>query len=199
MNTYIQLPFNFHPQLLQEDLKRIHPTDWKEIPTNYANKEAMWGIDLFVPDLEKLIPGESIVFKASPVLERCAYFQQVLEQFASCEILKARLNLLKAGEGNFPHMDPYGYGTGQVRLHIPIVTNPKFVFYVDGEGVFLPEGECWYINTRLQHHVENNGSEDRVHLVVDCLVDEWLEGVFMDLGFPSLEEARRKGSQIQIH
>jgi hypothetical protein len=42
----------------------------------------------------------------------------------------------------------------------------------------MAEGECWYLNVNQPHRVENRGSADRVHLVLDCVVDEWLRALF---------------------
>jgi len=39
-------------------------------------------------------------------------------------------------------------------------------------------GEAWYLNFDLVHRVENNGAEERVHLVIDCVVNDWLAGFF---------------------
>mgnify|MGYP003579285435 CR=1 FL=1 len=66
---------------------------------------------------------------------------------------------------------------GEARLHIPVVTNPYVSFYLDGEKLQLKEGECWYMNLCLRHRVQNDGRTDRIHLVIDCLVNDWLREV----------------------
>jgi len=60
-------------------------------------------------------------------------------------------------------------------LHIPIVTNEEVDFRLNGEQVILREGECWYLRLSDLHSVENNGQFDRVHLVIDAVVNDWLE------------------------
>ena len=42
----------------------------------------------------------------------------------------------------------------------------------------MAEGECWYVNVNLKHWVENQSATDRIHLVIDCVVDDWLAGCF---------------------
>jgi hypothetical protein len=42
----------------------------------------------------------------------------------------------------------------------------------------MREGECWYVNFNLAHAVENRGASDRVHLVIDGLVNDWVRTVF---------------------
>ena len=39
----------------------------------------------------------------------------------------------------------------------------------------MAEGECWYLNFSLPHKVANNGDKDRIHLVVDCMLNHWLQ------------------------
>jgi hypothetical protein len=41
-------------------------------------------------------------------------------------------------------------------------------------------GECWYLDLRLTHRAANRSSVRRVHLVIDCKVNPWLEGLFND-------------------
>lgn len=53
------------------------------------------------------------------------------------------------------------------RVHAPIITNPGVRFTVGGETRHLAEGEIWEINNMAVHAVQNNGCEDRVHLVLD--------------------------------
>lgn len=47
----------------------------------------------------------------------------------------------------------------------------------------MKEGECWYVNTLLKHDVVNNGATDRIHLVVDLKLNDWLEEMLVGLGF----------------
>ncbi len=67
---------------------------------------------------------------------------------------------------------------GEARLHFPIVTNPQVEFYVDGIRVDMQPGTCWYINANLIHQVINKGKTDRIHLVIDCVVNNWLRELF---------------------
>jgi hypothetical protein len=41
----------------------------------------------------------------------------------------------------------------------------------------MNEGEGWYLNLSLPHRVENNGTTDRVHLVIDYVVNEWMRSL----------------------
>ncbi len=55
------------------------------------------------------------------------------------------------------------------RVHIPITSSDKVVFVVGGEEKNMLVGEFWEINNALSHSVENQGDEDRIHLIIDWM------------------------------
>ena len=58
------------------------------------------------------------------------------------------------------------------RVHIPIMTNDRNIFYVNGEEKSMQVGELWEINNELVHMVENRSDEDRIHLIVDWMPNQ---------------------------
>jgi Flp pilus assembly protein TadD len=52
---------------------------------------------------------------------------------------------------------------------MPIVTNGDVVFHVGGQEINMQAGELWEINNGTVHGVDNRGTEDRVHLIVDWM------------------------------
>jgi mannose-6-phosphate isomerase-like protein (cupin superfamily) len=112
------------------------------------------------------------------VLERCPYIREVLASF-HCPLKLVRFLKLSAGSNIKEHSDfDLSFEDGEVRVHIPIQTNPQVEFVVDGERLPMGEGECWYINFNLPHRIHNGGETDRVHLVIDCVLNDWLRGLF---------------------
>ncbi|MFI5137330.1 MAG: aspartyl/asparaginyl beta-hydroxylase domain-containing protein [Sphingobacteriales bacterium] len=92
-----------------------------------------------------------------------------------CPIMAARFLNLKAGAVIKEHIDnELAFEKGEARLHFPVFTNPDVEFYSEDKRIVLQEGECWYLNANLPHRVANNGNTDRIHLVVDCTVNDWL-------------------------
>jgi aspartyl/asparaginyl beta-hydroxylase (cupin superfamily) len=85
-----------------------------------------------------------------------------------CEITNAILVVLPSGKNIPPHTDTGLFFDLYSRIHIPIITNPKCLFTVDGETIHMKAGELWEINNHKKHSVENNGEEDRIHLIIDC-------------------------------
>lgn len=191
INSY-RLPLNFDPKPLKADLDAITPGDWvAHFNTGYY--EGQWsGVALrsvggkssqLYPDPHA--EGEVL---ATPILERCPNMRRVIELF-ECPIRSARLLRLGAGARIKEHRDyNLEYADGEVRLHIPIATSAEVDFFLDGRRMEMNEGECWYLNFNLPHHVENHGSVDRIHLVVDCVVDDWLRRILPADQLISVEE-----------
>jgi hypothetical protein len=175
------LPFSFSPERLRADLRQIAPGEW--IP--HFNKpiyEGEWsGVSLrSLKGLPRLFPtaGDPEACVDTEVMERCPYFREVLATFR-CPLTSVRLLKLKARSSIREHSDlKLGYEDGEVRLHVPIVTDPNVAFFVDGRRLPMEVGECWYVNVSLPHRVDNQSDVERVHLVIDCVVDDWLDAYF---------------------
>ena len=123
-------------------------------------------------------PTATADFADTEILSRCAHLGQAVAQLR-CPLTAVRLLTLGPGASISSHRDHcLGYDDGEVRLHVPILTNPAVEFILDGRPVPLLQGECWYLNLNHLHSVANRSAQRRVHLVVDCVVDEWLKEVF---------------------
>ena len=85
------------------------------------------------------------------------------------------VKLSAKGEIN-PHKD-HGYSLSRAhRLHLPIITNDKVEFTIDGVTKNLAEGELYEINNRGLHSVKNLSNSARVHLILDFVIpDEIIE------------------------
>ena len=117
--------------------------------------------------------GDTVFLQNSP------YLQTVLNTF-HCPLQAVRLLKLNAGAVIKEHRDAeLNYEKGEIRLHIPIVTHTDVEFYLDKERMHLKEGECWYMNFNLPHNIVNNSSLDRVHLVIDAIVNDWVKQLFL--------------------
>ena len=60
------------------------------------------------------------------------------------------------------------------RIHIPIITNPGVFFKILGEKKHMKVGECWDINQNVLHEIWNEGTSNRIHLIVDMFPHKWL-------------------------
>jgi mannose-6-phosphate isomerase-like protein (cupin superfamily) len=108
------------------------------------------------------------------------HFPSVIKLISAidCPVMAVRFLKLEAGAVIKQHRDnELAFEKGEARLHFPVITNLQVMFYIEDERVPLQEGESWYINANLPHRVSNEGLTDRIHLVVDCKVNDWLSQV----------------------
>jgi Aspartyl/Asparaginyl beta-hydroxylase len=179
--AHLKLPMSFDVGRLQADLGGIRPEEWTpHFNTGYY--DGLWsGIALRTTEGAHvpLFPDPSkSTYVDLEVLERCPYIGEVLAAF-HCPLKVVRLLKLSPGSNIKEHSDfDLSYEDGEVRVHIPIQTNPGVEFVVDGNILPLREGECWYINFNLMHRIHNRGTTDRVHLVIDCKLNDWLRSLF---------------------
>jgi hypothetical protein len=172
------LALRFDPQLLQADLLRLASAAWNP-HFNTKFFEGDWsGIVLRGSPADRGLSAghgtDAESFSATETLEACPYFQAVLAAFR-CPLKSVRLLRLAAGSMIREHADyDLGENLGEVRIHIPVVTNPQVEFYLAGKRVEMQAGECWYLDLSLPHRVQNRGAIERVHLVLDCVLDDWL-------------------------
>ena len=175
-----RLPLAFDAARLQADLELIAPDEW--IPHfNAQYHEGGWsGVALRAigGKAAQLYPDPlATAFADTPVLERCPSLREALAVFQS-PLQSVRLLRIAAGAGIREHRDyNLGFEDGEIRMHIPITTNPGVEFVLDGQRMDMRPGECWYLDFNLRHHVRNHGATDRVHLVIDCRVDDWIRAL----------------------
>jgi hypothetical protein len=174
----IRLPLELDADGLKADLAGFSEDDW--VPHfNTSYYEGDWsGIALrSVGGVAKQLypdPAAKDPFADTENLDRCPYVQAALGRLR-CELLSARFLRLAAGSVIKEHKDyNLGFEDGELRIHIPVETNPDVEFVLDGVPLDMREGEAWYLDLNLKHRVANRGSTDRVHLVVDCIVNGWL-------------------------
>jgi aspartate beta-hydroxylase len=117
-------------------------------------------------------------FRETEFLGRLPAFADLLSRLP-CEMRSARLLALHPGTVVPRHRDDYlGFSYGQLRLHIPILTNPRATLTFDDVTTVWEPGAVWYGDFSMPHSVTNRGDSVRVHLVVDCLLSEGLLAVF---------------------
>ena len=117
-------------------------------------------------------------FIDTPLMQQFPSVYKLIAGF-QCPVMSVRLLNLKAGAIIKPHRDfDLCFEKGEARIHVPVFTNPGVQFFIEEEQLPFKEGESWYINANLTHSVCNHGTTDRIHLVIDCTVNEWLKEIF---------------------
>lgn len=53
------------------------------------------------------------------------------------------------------------------KIHVPLVTNAKATFDVNGQPYHLEEGKAYEVNNNAKHSAKNDGDSDRIHLIFE--------------------------------
>lgn len=178
--TTLRLPLGFDVDRLQADLACVPPLAWMA-HFNSRIYEGDWsGVPL------RTVPGSALpiysdphaqTWEDTPLLRSRAYFQQVLASFR-CPLLSVRLLRLGPGAVIKEHCDPMlGLDYDEARIHVVLSTNPGVECRIDGASQHWAAGECWYGDFSKPHSFVNRGETERVHMVLDCVLDDWLRAL----------------------
>ena len=179
--TQVRLNRSFDISKLQSDLESALEK-FKALPQAGPYHDGSWkGISLRSIDGDHKNPVafvEGGLYKDTKVLSFCPYFKEILDSF-SFPISTARLLFVPPGKKIGEHVDVgFNWETGIVRLHIPIITHDDVFFYAGGDRLCWKEGEFWFGDFAQPHKLHNKSDIVRVHLVVDCLVNDELLALF---------------------
>lgn len=131
-----------------EDFRHIDPT---ELPP----------MQLFAPALRLILAKTANHFESQPAATN------LLGQPIRGYFVRANLVRLKSGGEISSHQDMNFSLAHSHRVHVPVITNANVLFTVGDATANLQEGEIVEINNRRMHSVRNDGSSDRVHLILD--------------------------------
>lgn len=82
-------------------------------------------------------------------------------------VIRAMAAKLLAGSVISPHFDKHpSFHVGH-RIHVPITTNPRVRFMIDGRPYQFEVGQAYEINNQKTHSVMNKGTEDRITFIFD--------------------------------
>jgi hypothetical protein len=178
----IKFPFVFDKKRLKKDVEKVMSSKW----INHYNTNDYRGDWSSIALMSQGGKSENIYALDNgndeviytDILLTCNYFKEILEQFIFKKT-SVRLLRLSVGAEIKPHKDHcLGYEDGCFRIHIPIITNSEVNFILDNNRLIMNEGECWYIDANFTHSVSNYGEEDRIHLVIDGIRNEWTDALF---------------------
>jgi len=167
------VPAEFNDAVGAELAKASIP--WKEAYSSYQS--GGWYVAQLVnssgsTEQLRIDGGEPV---ATPLLAQFPAIRQLLTE-TELDVRIARLARISPGSWMHEHNDNVGIGEVRQRLHIPISSNPKAVLCFDGTHVHLTPGFMWKLDhERVPHAAANYGEDDRVHLILDCRVNEALQ------------------------
>ena len=203
---YQQLPFSFDVHQLKEEVMLLDSNNW----ISHYQKLHYHGNWTALPlrsidgssDNIMVQPTNNYNYADTIFLKQSPYLQHTLNTF-KCSILGARLLKLESGAEIKEHRDAdLNFEKGEIRLHIPVITHEDVEFYLDNEKIIMLEGQCWYMNLNLPHRIKNKSQVNRIHLVIDALVNEWVKEVFeTDTPLPKkqLEASEQSSAETRNH
>jgi hypothetical protein len=147
LNDYRQQTYEVHRQT--ESVVMIF-TDGSGWPNIEVSKEPGWDL---------------LAETAMPVMH------EIIEKFypPGGTIVRAMAAKLLQGGIIRPHKDSHPSFHAGHRIHIPIRTNARVRFMLDGRPYKFEVGKSYEINNQLTHSVMNKGKEDRIHFIFDYI------------------------------
>ncbi len=173
---WTKLPFFFDPAGLRADLQAIPAATW--VPHfNHQDYAGQWSIVSLRSKSgrsDDIVPlGGAAEYRDTPLAAACPHLKAAVDAF-EFEKKSVRLLRLHSGSRVREHRDrDLGLAEGELRLHVPVTTNERVEFVVSNRQLVLREGESWYIDFSQPHRIDNRGTSDRVHLVIDGKANEW--------------------------
>jgi hypothetical protein len=174
-----KLPAAYDQQMLRDDLQQV--LTHYEMVGHFAKEDYDGGwnaIGLVSADgnPQELKRGET--YSKTPVLKYAPYIEYIIDNLPS-QKQRVRLMRLEKKKNIFWHFDAGENMDGSVaRLHIPVVTNENVEFQICHQNMRWNAGEFWYGDFSFPHRLRNGGEEDRVHLVIDLEINEFLRSTF---------------------
>jgi hypothetical protein len=87
-------------------------------------------------------------------------------------VIRAMAAKLLAGAKITPHIDVHPSFHRGHRIHVPITSNPRVRFMIDGRPYQFKVGEAYEINNQQTHSVMNKGDQDRITFIFDYVPPE---------------------------
>jgi hypothetical protein len=102
-----------------------------------------------------------------------------VEDFFETNISLMGLYNAKPNSKLHPHIDMAGnLPFGKLRFHIPIMTHDQAFFFAGKQHnrlkINMKEKEFWALDTSHTHFIKNTGNRDRIHLIVQVDVNDWV-------------------------
>jgi len=162
---FLKLPVRFDAETLEAEVRSLPPSAWVPHATGFPGNEA---VRLVTVGGQPTDAFEGPM-RPTPNLTACPYIQQVMAELGGVWG-RSRLMGLGAGAEVPEHVDSHYHWRTHLRIHVPVITNPKVEFTCGGETIHMAPGECWVFDSFRWHEVHNRGEERRVHLVLDTVV-----------------------------
>jgi hypothetical protein len=179
----IKLPFQFDAEKMTEEIKAIGMNDFiyynviqLRAPAHLVDSSLP-----FPPPATDYADGSWTDWLDTKELKSSPYLTSVIDTFKqNTKVTLVRILRLAAGNVVNEHTDPtlgLEIEKSVIRLTIPIVINDHVDFFLNGTGVPMAAGECWYLRLTDPHKVINAGKTDRINLTIDLIPNDWIKAL----------------------
>jgi hypothetical protein len=172
-----RLPLAFDPHRLREDTTCVLKHFGTARHFRQDHHDGGWsaiGLISKAGDHRDLRANSRSSYQKTDAMVHAPYIEEVLDGLP-CEKHRVRLMRLAAGAHIFWHFDGREHMDGQLaRLHVPVVTNPGVILQISHETMNWKAGEFWYGDFSFPHRLHNSGVGDRIHLVMDLVINDFL-------------------------
>ena len=174
----IKLPLSLEKKISQEIRKLLNnPSEYNHYLVNGSVKV----IPLISPNGKKYrLSGFSNgpSFKKCSLIESCPYINLFLDSIPGKKF-SCRISIMEGKTEIFPHRDYFrSLEFGVVRLHVPIQTDPKIFFNIEGKNYHLQRGHLHYVDISKVHYLKNPLKKKRIHFIIDLEVTAELLDLF---------------------
>ena len=174
---WTKLSLSFDPALLCRDLGVIPDAAW--VPhfngNDYTGQWSSISLRSRTGCTDDIVPrGTPADFTNTTLAPQCPGIMSVVQAFDFPK-KSVRLLRLRPGSKVREHRDvDLRLADGEIRIHVPILTNDRVEFIVANRRLMLRPGEAWYIDFSQAHRIDNEGDTDRIHLVIDGTANDWV-------------------------
>lgn len=110
---------------------------------------------------------ESVPYEWSTFPEVQFLCHELMHKVKGIRLGRVLLTKLRPGKRIYPHVDSGDHARYYERFHIVLQSSQGCLFRAGDEQVSMKAGEVWWFQNQEEHEVVNNGSIDRIHLIVD--------------------------------
>jgi hypothetical protein len=178
-------PMTFDLGKLRDELQHMEDKGWVR---HYDSTQPSGWTTLVLRSIHGSLSGPDSIrhgawedYRNTALLDDCPYMREVIESF-KCPTGRVRLSKMAPHTKINAHRDiedeVASVAFNQVRLHIPITTSDKVVFFVGDEQLQMGAGRLYYVDFAKTHSVRNDGDLTRVHLFLELRMNDWLRNIF---------------------
>lgn len=142
--------------------------DISDIWLRYSNTEATANREDLNPVIQDTRPVWYSVYNELPQVRPLVF--DLMRRVEAYELGRVLITKLVPGGRILRHSDAVGAYTDRedgARYHMVLQGLPGSLFHCGDETVCMQTGEVWWFNHLAEHAVENNSTDERIHLLID--------------------------------